>query len=96
MFNNMDYKKILEIKEINFEFLDKNTLVSYDAAFLNNSGDSEDEQVWLVIEVWLDKNNTIKLMASDGEESYEILDLNEDYLNFITSKINEAINKINS
>ena len=61
----MDYNKIFEIKEIKLEQLDKDTLINWNCLKLDNEN-------WLVIEVWLDENNAIKILEQSEDDCMEI------------------------
>lgn len=61
----IDYNKIFELKEIALEELDKDTLINWNCLRL-------DDENWLVIEVWLDENNEIKILEQSEDETMEI------------------------
>lgn len=61
----MDYNKIMQLKEVKLEELDKDTLINWDCLQL-------DDENWLVIEVWLDENNAIKILEQSEDETIEI------------------------
>ena len=61
----IDYEKIFELKEIRLEELDKDTLINWNCLQL-------DDENWLVIEVWLDENNEIKILEQSEDETIEI------------------------
>lgn len=65
-----DYNKILEIEEINLVNLDNVTLIDHEILELGH--DKTGERNFLVVEVWKDENNEIKILHQDDETAEEI------------------------
>lgn len=87
-----DYSSILLKEEINLGHLDNVTLIDWEFLEL---GYDEDERYFLVIEVWLDEGNAIKvLQQSEGEYSKEISDrLSKEELSHIHILVKKKIEK---
>jgi hypothetical protein len=87
-----DYNKILELKEIKLEELDKQTLINWNVLNLGKDQDGLDN--WICIEVWKDENDTIKILEQNDDDTEEITSkLTEEQKNHIYKLINVAMKK---
>lgn len=85
----MDYNKIMQLKEIKLEYLDKDTLINWSCLQL-------DDENWLVIEVWLDENNAIKILEQSDDETIEISNIiTEEQKQHIYKLVNKSLDNNN-
>lgn len=67
-----NFKKLLDVIELNFEHLDENTLIDWEIASFTNNPMDDLEDSWVYIEVWKDENNAIKILEQTDFGTEEI------------------------
>lgn len=67
-----DYNKLLNVEEINLNYLDKNTLIDFEVLELGKDKDNLNN--WICVEVWLDEGNKVKILEHNEDDTIEIDD----------------------
>lgn len=91
---NKDYNKILKVTKLNYEQLDKDTLLFDNIVIGIEKTEDEVKEIYLNIELWTDENNALKIVEvypDDNGSSIEDL-LSEEYYNHIKKLVENATN----
>lgn len=92
---NKDYNKILKVTKLNYEQLDKDTLLFDNIVIGTENFEDEKRDIYLNIELWTDENNALKIVEvypEDDGSSIEDMLSNELY-NHIKKLVENATNK---
>lgn len=91
---NIDYNKILKVTKLNYEQLDKDTLLFDNIVIGIEKTEDEVKEIYLNIELWTDSNDLriVEVYPDDSGSSIEDL-LSEEYYNHIKKLVENATNK---
>ena len=95
--NKENYNKILEVTELNYQYLDKNTLLFDNIVIGKTQHEDEEREIYLNIEVWTDEGNTLKIVEVYPDDSGESIEdvISEEYYNHIKKLVEKSTdNKI--
>lgn len=86
-----DYNKILEVTELNYEQLDKDTLLFDNIVIGIEQIEDEQREIYLNIELWTDSNDLriVEVYPDDSGESVEDT-LAEEHYNHIKKLVENA------
>ncbi|HGH5522046.1 TPA: hypothetical protein ACJI39_001409 [Staphylococcus pseudintermedius] len=93
-----NYNQLLKINKLNFEWLGGcpfDTLIDWEVLRFKNTNNIDDDS-WVCVEVWIDGNNTIKIIEQDDCDAREITSLlDKNILNHIYKLVEKNMLKIN-
>lgn len=87
-----DYNNVFDVEKVNLTVMDNVTLIDWE--LLDLGYDEFNERNYLVIEVWLDEDNTIKILEQSDDDSIEISDkLTKEQKNHIYKLVKKELAK---
>lgn len=87
-----DYNNVFDVEKVNLTVMDNVTLIDWE--LLDLGYDEFNERNYLVIEVWLDEDNTIKILEQSDDDSIEISDkLTKEQKNHIHELVKKELAK---
>lgn len=91
-----NFKRLLNVKKLNFEDLDNVTLIDWELIRFENDINDDMKDSWICVEVWTDENNAIKILEQTETETEEITkELTEEVLLHIYKLVNIELKKLN-
>ena len=91
-----NFKRLLNVKKLNFEYLDNVTLIDWELIRFENDINDDMKDSWICVEVWTDENNAIKILEQTDTETEEITkELTEEVLLHIYKLVNIELKKLN-
>ena len=91
-----NFKRLLNVKKLNFEYLDNVTLIDWELVRFENDINDDMKDSWICVEVWTDENNAIKILEQTDTETEEITkELTEEVLLHIYKLVNIELKKLN-
>lgn len=91
-----NFKRLLNVKKLNFEYLDNVTLIDWELIRFENDINDDMKDSWICVEVWTDENNAIKILEQTDTETEEITkELTEDVLLHIYNLVNIELVELN-
>ena len=91
-----NFKRLLNVKKLNFEYLDNVTLIDWELIRFENNINDDMKDSWVCVEVWTDENNAIKILEQTDTETEEITkELTEEVLLHIYKLVNIELKKLN-
>ena len=91
-----NFKRLLNVKKLNFEYLDNVTLIDWELIRFENNINDDMKDSWICVEVWTDENNAIKILEQTDTETEEITkELTEEVLLHIYKLVNIELKKLN-
>ena len=91
-----NFKRLLNVKKLNFEYLDNVTLIDWELIRFENNINDDMKNSWICVEVWTDENNAIKILEQTDTETEEITkELTEEVLLHIYKLVNIELKKLN-